>query len=167
MGLRFGLSNTMTLPQAAPMPTRPYTLRPVTEDDYAWLWTLKQQTMRVYVERTWGAWDEGVQEIFFRQGFFPEKLQIIVAAGRDAGLLQVDRPGHEIFLQRIELAPECQGRGLGTAVVGDLAAEARAARLPLRLQVLKVNPAMRLYARLGLRIVGETATHLRMQLDGR
>lgn len=52
-------------------------------------------------------------------------------------------------------------------MVGDLAAEARAAGLPLRLQVLKVNPAMRLYARLGLRIVGETATHLRMQLDGR
>ena len=149
------------------MPPRPYTLRPVTEDDYAWLWALKQQTMRPYVEQTWGVWDDGVQEIFFRQGFFPEKLQIIVAGGRDAGLLQVDRPGHEIFLQRIELAPEQQRRGLGAAVVADLAAEARAARLPLRLQVLKVNPAMRLYARLGLRIVGETATHLRMQLDGR
>ncbi len=149
------------------MPPRPYALRPVTEDDYAWLWALKQETMRPYVEQTWGSWDDGVQEIFFRQGFFPEKLQIIVADGRDAGLLQVDRPGHEIFLQRIEIAPGEQRRGLGAAVVGDLAAEARAVRLPLRLQVLKVNPAMRLYARLGLRIVGETATHLRMQLDGR
>ena len=149
------------------MTARPYTLRPVTENDYAWLWALKQQTMRIHVERTWGVWDEGVQEIFFRQGFFPEQLRIIVAEGRDAGLLQVDRPGHEIFLQRIELAPEFQGRGLGAAVVQALTAEARAARLPLRLQVLKVNPAQRLYARLGLRIVGETATHLRMQLDGR
>ena len=144
-----------------------YALRPVTEDDYDWLWALKQRTMRGYVEATWGAWDEGVQEIFFRQGFFPEKLQIIVAEGRDAGLLEVERNLYEIFLRRIELAPECQGRGLGGAVVGDLAAEARARGRPLRLQVLKVNPAQRLYARLGLRVVGETATHRQMQLDGR
>jgi GNAT superfamily N-acetyltransferase len=145
----------------------PYALRPVTEDDFAWLWALKQRTMRAYVEQTWGAWDDGVQDIFFRQGFFPDKLRIIVAAGRDAGLLEVERLSNEIFLKRIEIAPEFQGRGLGSAVIGALAAEARAARLPLRLQVLRVNPARRLYARLGLRAVGETATHVQMQLDGR
>jgi len=149
------------------MPPPPYALRPVTEADFDWLWALKQRTMRPYVEQTWGVWDEGVQDIYFRQGFLPEKLRIIVAAGRDAGLLEVDRSGGEIFLRRIEIAPEFQGRGLGTAVVADLAAEARAARRPLRLQVLRVNPARRLYARLGLRVVGESPTHLQMQLDGR
>jgi len=149
------------------MPAFAYALRPVTEADYAWLWELKRRTMRAYVEQTWGQWDDGVQEIFFRQGFSPGKLRIIVAGGRDAGLLEVERNGREIFLRRIEIAPEFQRRGLGTAVVGDLAAEAVAARAPLRLQVLKVNPARRLYARLGLRAVGETATHVQMQLDGR
>jgi len=167
MDRRLGLSNPMTFPKLGGMPLPPYALRPVTEDDYAWLWELKQRTMRAYVEQTWGTWDDGVQDIFFRQGFFPEKLRIIVVGGRDAGLLEVDRPGHEIFLLRIEIAPEFQNRGLGSAVLGDLAAEARAARLPLRLQVLKVNPARRLYSRLGLRAVGETATHVQMQLDGR
>ena len=149
------------------MPPAPYTLRPVTEEDYAWLWQLKQRTMRAYVEQTWGTWDEGVQDIFFRQGFFPEKLRIIQAGGRDAGLLEVEQNSHEVFLLRIEIAPEFQGRGLGSAVIGELAATARAARLPLRLQVLRVNPARRLYARLGLRVVGENATHVQMQLDGR
>jgi ribosomal protein S18 acetylase RimI-like enzyme len=111
------------------VPLVPYTLRPVTEDDYAWLWQLKQRTMRAYVEQTWGTWDEGVQDIFFRQGFFPEKLRIIQAGGRDAGLLEVEQNSHEIFLLRIEIAPEFQGRGLGSAVIGDLAAAARAARV--------------------------------------
>ncbi len=149
------------------MPPPAYTLRPATEDDYDWLWALKQRTMRVYVEQTWGHWDDGVQDIYFRQGFFPEKLAIVVVGGRDAGLFEVERSVQEIYLRRIEIAPEFQRRGLGTALITALAAEARARRVPLRLQVLKVNPARRLYERLGLQIVGETRTHAQMQLNGR
>jgi ribosomal protein S18 acetylase RimI-like enzyme len=149
------------------LPPPTYTLRPATEDDYDWLWALKRRTMRVYVEQTWGHWDDGVQDIFFRQGFLPEKLAIVVVDGRDAGLFEVERSVHEIYLRRIEIDPEFQRRGLGTALVAGLVAEARARRLPLRLQVLNVNPARRLYERLGLQIVGETRTHAQMQLDGR
>jgi ribosomal protein S18 acetylase RimI-like enzyme len=147
------------------MPPPIYCFRPATEEDFSWLWELKKQTMRPYVEQTWGPWDDGVQDIFFRQGFFPEKLQIVRVNDRDAGLLEVERDGRGIFLSRIEIAPEFQGRGLGTAIVRDLADEARRQRVPLQLQVLKVNPARRLYERLGLRVVGETSTHLQMQLD--
>jgi ribosomal protein S18 acetylase RimI-like enzyme len=144
-----------------------YTLRPVTEDDFGWLWTLKRRTMRTYVEQTWGVWDDGVQDIYFRQGFTPSKLRIIVVDGRDAGRLEVERLDRELFLCGIELAPEFQHKGIGTAVIHDLAAEARASRVPLRLQVLKVNPAQKLYQRLGFQIVEETPTHLRMQLETR
>jgi hypothetical protein len=41
--------------------------------------------------------------------------------------------------------------------------QADAANLPLELQVLKVNPARRLYERLGLTVIGETDTHYLMQ----
>jgi ribosomal protein S18 acetylase RimI-like enzyme len=143
----------------------PYTLRPVTEDDFAWLWSLKRQTMRSYVEQTWGVWDDGVQDIYFRQGFTPSKLRIIRVDGHDAGRLEVERCDRELYLCGIEIAPEYQRKGLGTAVIRDLAAEAQAARMPLRLQVLKVNPAQNLYNRLGFRVVEETPTHWRMQLD--
>jgi ribosomal protein S18 acetylase RimI-like enzyme len=148
-------------------PPSSYSLRAVTEDDFAWLWTLKLRTMRGYVEQTWGAWDEGVQDIYFRQAFTPSKLRIILVEGRDAGRLEVERLDRELFLCGIEIAPEFQRQGLGTTIINDLAAEARASRVPFRLQVLKVNPAQKLYQRLGFQIVGKTPTHLRMQLDTR
>jgi ribosomal protein S18 acetylase RimI-like enzyme len=60
----------------------------------------------------------------------------------------------------IELLPELQGRGIGSAVVRDLQAAAKTAGLPLRLQVLMTNPAaQRLYERLGFQVTDATATH--------
>ena len=35
--------------------------------------------------------------------------------------------------------------------------------MPVELQVLKVNPARRLYGRLGFQVTGETETHYLMQ----
>jgi ribosomal protein S18 acetylase RimI-like enzyme len=76
--------------------------------------------------------------------------------GEDAGVLQVESYVDEIFLALILIAPAFQGQGLGTAVICDVQAQARAAGLPLTLQVLKANPrARRLYERLGFEVVEE------------
>jgi len=116
--------------------------------------------MRRYVEQTWGRWDETEQAGFFERSFQPEILKIIVVGTLDAGLLNVARPPGEIFLADIEVLPELQGRGVGSAVIRDLQAEARSAGLPLRLQVLRVNhAARRLYERLGFQLAGGTDTH--------
>jgi len=141
-----------------------FILRPATEQDYAWLWSVKRLTMRPYVEQTWGGWDEEAQEEFFRENFVPANMRVIVVEGQDAGLLHVEREAGEIFLANIQLLPEFQNRGLGTAVVRGVLDEARAAGLPVRLQVLKPNrPARRLYERLGFAVIDETGTHLRMR----
>jgi hypothetical protein len=42
--------------------------------------------------------------------------------------------------------------------------QARASHLPVSLRVLKVNPAQRLWRRLGFTVVGETETHWLMEL---
>lgn len=59
--------------------------------------------------------------------------------------------------------PEAQGRGIGAALVRGLQAEARVAGMPLKLKVLKTNPALRLYQRLGFAIVGEDEHGWEMQ----
>ena len=56
-----------------------------------------------------------------------------------------------------------RGTGMGTALLKDLLAEAERAGKPVRLQVLKTNRAIRLYARLGFAITGESPTHLQME----
>jgi len=48
---------------------------------------------------------------------------------------------------------------LGAALVRGVTAVADVRGLPVRLQVLKINPARRLYERLGFVVTGETETH--------
>ena len=141
-----------------------FALRPVTEADYAWLWALKQKTMRPYVELTWGGWDETTQEEFFRCNFVPANLHVITTSSRDAGLLHVEREANELFIANIQILPVFQNRGLGTAVVRSLLHDAHAAGTPVRLQVLKTNPRAReLYERLGFVVTDLSGTHCQMR----
>lgn len=141
-----------------------FTLRPALEQDYAWLWMLKRLTMRPYVEQTWGGWDETAQEEYFRQNFVAANIRVIVVEGRDVGLLHVEREPEAIFLANIQLLPEFQNHGLGTAVVRGVLEDAQAAGLPVRLQVLKPNhAARRLYERLGFEVTEESGTHHQMR----
>jgi ribosomal protein S18 acetylase RimI-like enzyme len=142
------------------MPTLSFQLRPARADDHDFLWLLKQQTMRLYVEQTWGRWNDAEQKAWFSLKFLPEAVCIIVTGGRDAGRVEVTRNAEGIVLGTIEILPEFQGLGIGTAVIASLQTEARSTNLPLRLQVLKANPrAYRFYTRLGFKPLGETATH--------
>jgi ribosomal protein S18 acetylase RimI-like enzyme len=141
-----------------------HTLRPAVAADYQWLWELKRLTMRPYVELTWGNWDDAIQEEFFRRNFSSETVQIILVDGLNAGLLNVEREPVEIFLANLQIHPEFQNRGLGSAVLHELLESASALQLPVRLQVLRVNlGAARLYARFGFTTFHETATHRLMR----
>ena len=140
-----------------------YALRPVTEQDYDFLYDLHKVAMRDYIEPIWG-WHEEWQQEYFRRKFEPQRRRIIQVDGRDAGVLVVEWREDEIYLGLIELLPEFQRRGIGAAVVTDLLARARARRLPLALNVLKTNiPARRLYERLGFEIVEEEEARYRMR----
>ncbi len=141
-----------------------FVLRPASAADYRWLWELKRDTMRTYVEQTWGSWEDAAQEAFFRRSYSPDKIQIILLNGERAGLLHLEREPDAIFLANIQIHIDHQGRGLGTAVIRSLLQTAQTLRTPIRLQVLRVNAgAQRLYLRLGFVVSGETATHQMMR----
>lgn len=137
-----------------------YSLRPATADDFAFLYDLHVAAMKDYVARTWG-WEDGAQKARFRATFDARLVagQIVVVDGRDVGLLEVERRADQIFIANIAITPAVQGRGLGAAIIRDILAAAARDGLPVRLQVLRVNPARRLYERLGFVATGETATH--------
>ena len=135
-----------------------YALRPATEADRDFLYRLHVATIKEYVEPVWG-WDDAFQEARFRQRFDPDECQVIAVDREDVGVLQVERRETEVFLGNIRIAPGRQRRGLGTAVIQGVLAQAERDGLPVALQVLKVNPAKRLYKRLGFVVVQETPTH--------
>jgi ribosomal protein S18 acetylase RimI-like enzyme len=141
------------------------TLRPATLADVDTLFAIRRAAMKLYVEQTWGPWDEQWQASYFRDHFRPEQSWVIQHDNKDVGLWQVEHREDCVFLTNIEILPEYQRRGIGTHLIRNLLDEASDKNLPLRLQVLKVNPAKQLYERLGLHLTGQTETHFLMSSD--
>jgi len=131
------------------------TLRPATQQDGPFLYRLLKATMQEYVAQTWG-WDEEWQQAYFWARFDPAHRQIIVRDGQDIGVLTVEEHADEILLSQIYILPGYQGQGVGTALIRSVLQRGAALRLPVRLRVLKVNPARRLYERLGFAVTAET-----------
>ena len=130
-------------------------LRPATVADYDFLFHVLKATMRDYVDQTWG-WRESEQQARFADEFTPEHDRIIVLAGVDIGVLAVEHRADEVFIDKLYILPAYQRRGIGTRLIRDVLAEASREGLPVRLRVLKVNPARRLYERLGFVVVDQT-----------
>jgi len=124
------------------------TLRPATADDAGWLWQLHVATLKEYVAQTWG-WDEAVQRLRFDDSYDPPGTQIVEHDGQPIGCLRVQLQPDRLCLDNIRVAPEYQNQGVGTQLIRSLQARARELGLPLELRVLRVNPARRLYERLG------------------
>ncbi len=119
-------------------------------------------------------WTEEMKAAFVRQQFEAQHawyqdhyegatFDVILADGAPAGRLYVHRREREIRLVDITFLPEFRGGGLGTSLLNDLMAEARAAGKPLTIHVEVYNPAMRLYERLGFRPIEERGPYLLME----
>ncbi len=139
-----------------------YTLRLSQPEDMDFLFALHRTTMRVHVERIWG-WDDDGQKARFADYYPTAERRIVVVDGLDVGALTIDYRPDAVFISNIEILPAFQGRGLGAHILTDVIRRAQDEGLPVELQVLKINPARRLYERLGFQVTGKTETHYLMQ----
>lgn len=99
------------------------------------------------------------QDTHYRTHFPAAAFDVILVAGEPAGRLYVDRRRDEIRVVDISLLPQYRGRGAGTALFGALFAEAAAAGVPVRIHVEALNPARRLYDRLGFVPIDTTGVY--------
>jgi ribosomal protein S18 acetylase RimI-like enzyme len=94
-------------------------------------------------------------------------FDIIEAATADGtvscGRLYVDRRPGELGIIDIALLPEWRRRGYGTALLEDLLEEACGSGCEAMIYVESMNPARRLYERLGFRHTGEHGVYLQMR----
>jgi GNAT superfamily N-acetyltransferase len=104
------------------------------------------------------------RESFARQWRAAE-VRIITIAGEDIGWLQTRLTDNALFLGQLYLSGPVQRQGIGTRVLQMLIEEARRAGKPVTLGVVKINPARRLYERLGFRCTHEDEHKLYMRLD--
>jgi ribosomal protein S18 acetylase RimI-like enzyme len=152
------------VPQRVFTPGQPaVVLRPEQPADEAFLLHLYASTRQEELALT--NWDAATRAAFvtsqfdaMRQGYagmFPDgQFSIVLLGDRAIGRMVIHRGAQEIRLVDMALMPESRCRGIGAGLVQTLLAEARRARKPVSLHVLKGNRAARLYERLGFRFTG-------------
>lgn len=139
-------------------------LRNADDNDRTFAYEVKKAALRAYVEPLWG-WDEVVQVDFHRKDWSERRPEIICLVNRDIGTIEVWRREQDIHLGEFYLFPEFQRRGIGSHLMSQLSTESDATGVPLRLEVIKINPVKSLYIRFGFKIEGETNTHFLMQRE--
>ena len=141
----------------------PVTLRASRNTDATLFYAVTEQTMRVHVIAAGGTWEEESRRREAAEDSVNPDASVIMVGKIDVGILCVERQPDEIRLHTLYLLPGYQARGIGGSLVYALQMEAAARCVPLRLHVLKVNPAKRFYERLGFVVEEETEYFFYMQ----
>jgi GNAT superfamily N-acetyltransferase len=132
----------------------PVSLRAASPADLPFARDIYLETMRYITDRL-PDWDEARHVARFAERFLLDEVRIIVNDNEDVGWLQVGESDDEMVLKQIFLQPRSQRRGIGSQLIADLLERARRTGKPVRLGVVKINPAVELYKRHGFVITSE------------
>jgi GNAT superfamily N-acetyltransferase len=147
-------------------------LRPITPEDDSFLARLFASTRAEELAITGWSDDQkatfcrmqfDAQTRYYREQYANASFQIIERDGVAAGRLLVWRSEKEMLVIDIALLPEHRGAGIGTKFLRELQDEARSTGKPLTIHVERFNPALRLYERLGFKMVEEQEVYLLMK----
>lgn len=103
------------------------------------------------------------QHTYYTENYRGAQFQVILYEGQPAGRFYVHRRAGEIRIMEIALLPEFRNRGIGTALVNEVLAEARSLKLPVSIHVERFNPALALYQRLGFRLKEDKGVYLLLE----
>jgi ribosomal protein S18 acetylase RimI-like enzyme len=155
-------AGSLAMPSA--LRERGFALRPETEADLPFL-------LRLYIATRWEElsvtdWTDAQKIAFLESQFAAQRshylshyagaaFEVLEERGVPAGRLYLDRQADTLLIVDIALLPPWCGRGIGTALLEAMFAEARLAGKGVTISVEKFNPAQRLYRRLGFREYAE------------
>lgn len=153
------------------MNDRTIRLRPVGPDDDELLQRVFASTREA--ELSLVDWDAGQKDAFLRMQFDAQRrhyeehypgasFQVVLVDGAPAGRLYVARWPEEVQVVDIALLPEYRNIGVGAVLLHRILCEAGAEGKRVTLHVERVNPARRLYERLGFSSTRDDGIHLLM-----
>lgn len=128
-----------------------------TIDDMAWIYELYCQTMKPFVEETWG-WDEQLQFDGINKQLGAESFELVSLSKDIVGCFCAKAKEDCLWLHLILIKPHFQRRGIGRWVMEHLQAIANELRKPLRFRAIKTNPASDFYRHIGYSQYNEDET---------
>src|SRR4051794_29708181 len=134
----------------SPMPA---VLRPARPDDFDFCARLYFSSVAETIRLL--KLDMAAQTANLRKRWDVAEVEIITSDGADIGWLQKSIQDNTLYLEQIFIVAASQNRGIGTGIINRLIDKARLDGRPVTLGVVKTNPALRLYERLGFRVTHE------------
>jgi GNAT superfamily N-acetyltransferase len=115
-----------------------------------------------------GRFDPERARVWFADTYRPETTRLILVDGEMAGCVAFHAfEAGVLKLEHFYLDPRWQGRGLGTAILDGLLAEADASGARVILTVLRQSDAQRLYERRGFTVTGRDDLDVYMERPAR
>jgi len=145
-----------------------FQLRRETEDDFEFIIRLYASTRAEELAPV--PWPEEAKQAFLRsqcelqhahyqKHYLNAEFLVIERDGQPVGRIYFHQGVQEIRLMDIAFIPEQRGQGVGTRLLHALLAYAQARQVTVTLHVEPLNPAQRLYARLGFRLLEERGAY--------
>lgn len=134
-------------------------LRRAIINDLLILDSIHRQNMRGYVEQNY-SWNDKL----FKSKFIPDDYIVLQKQQEIIGFLKLVPQNNSLYLGEIQIKSTHQNRGIGTTILQFIIDRSLEKDRRIWLQVLKGNPAIKLYKRLGFKTFAETKTHYKMQL---
>lgn len=135
---------------------------PADKSHYEFIYRLKKQVYLDYIKRIW-SWDEDAQREFYAQEWQTLIPDVILYNKKPIGTICVWNDDESLHIERFYILPEYQNKGIGSHLVKTVLDKADKEGLTARLHVLKINPAISLYQRLGYQVTGEDEILYRME----
>ncbi|MGA8428977.1 MAG: GNAT family N-acetyltransferase [Candidatus Sulfotelmatobacter sp.] len=146
-------------------------LDPVCASDEAFLYQTFASTRAEEIALT--GWNEEQKESFLRMQYEAQRksylmqipdaeYSVIRCDAIAVGRLIIERTQKEIHVVDIALLPQFRAKGIGSALMEAILAEAKSGAKTVRLHVERFNPALRWYERLGFEAVSSGPIYLEL-----
>lgn len=140
-----------------------YILRKYVNDDYEFVYEVKKNAYKKYVEQCWGKWNEIDQRNRFKESMEKtfDRTYIIIFNDEKIGFYQGQVVNERTYyIENICIVEEYQGKRIGTEILKSILD--KYSDKNIEIQYFKQNPVVKLYERLGFVPNGETEFHYQM-----
>ncbi|TAK45955.1 MAG: N-acetyltransferase [Betaproteobacteria bacterium] len=135
-------------------------------DSFEFALAAKKEALGPHITRRWG-WDEGLQRKTHSERWQAKHFFRIIREGVAIGTVAIDDAPDHLRVGEFYLLSTFQGKGIGSEVLTMILRDADSKHLPVRLECLKWNPALRFYKRHGFVVTHESEAHFFMERPSR